>query len=189
MNNFVFDVETTNIESTAIVLSAAIVYFDPEKDIDITYDELVERTLYVKFNAAEQKAMGRSVSRSTLEWWNKQSKMIKDLCFLPSPKDLSVEEGLNRLRDYVSENGDNPFIWARGSLDQMVIESLTRDVEAKPIVHFNSWCDVRTAIRLLKDTSNRNGYCDIPGFDAGTVDKHNPIADVCYDALMLIKGA
>jgi hypothetical protein len=186
-NNFVFDVETLDIESTAIVLSAAIVYFDPTEDV--TFDELIERTCYVKFSIEEQKQVGRSTSSDTVDWWKRQGPDIQKLCLFPSPKDLSVKVGLHRLRDYVKVNGDsNSFVWARGSLDQMVIESLSRQFDLPTMVRYNMWCDVRTGIRLLKDGSDINGYCHVPGLDMHYVNKHNPIDDVCLDALMLIKG-
>lgn len=186
--NFVYDVETMGIESNAVVLSAAIVYFDTTEDV--SYDELVERSLYVKFDAREQIRAGRKIDRGTVEWWEKQSPAIRKLCFLPSPKDLSAKDGMEEIRAYIKKYGDpkKTFIWARGTLDSMVTESLSRTFGIEPLINYNSWMDVRTGIRLLKDSSNWNAYCDIPGFDKDQVDKHNPIADVCYDALMLTKG-
>lgn len=189
MTQFVFDIETTSVESTAIVLSAAIVYFDPEKDLEVTYETLVDRTLYVKFDALAQKSIGRSVSKDTMEWWAKQPKQVRDLCLLPSRKDLSPAHGIGALNSYVKTHGDaKSFVWARGSMDQTVIESLARAIDLKPMAHFSNWCDVRTGIRLLKDTSDWNGYCEVRDLDMTKVDKHNPIADVVYDALMLIRG-
>lgn len=186
-NNFVFDVETLDIESTAIVLSAALVYFDPTETV--TFDELVDRSIYVKFSIEEQKQMGRSKSAETIDWWRKQGPDIQKLCLFPSPKDLTAKDGIGRLRNYIKEHGDsNSFVWARGTLDQMVIESLARSADVKPMANYNAWCDVRTAIRLLKETSEWNGYCHVPGLDRSKVNKHNPIDDVCLDALMLVHG-
>ena len=45
---FMFDIETLGIESTAVVLSAAIIHFDAEVDTDISFKELVQRGLLVK---------------------------------------------------------------------------------------------------------------------------------------------
>lgn len=186
-NNFVFDVETLGIESNSIVLSAAMVYFDPAETVD--FDELVERSIYVKFSIDEQRELGRTKDKGTIEWWKKQGSDIQKLCLFPSPKDLTAKEGLGRLRNYVKEHGTkDSFVWARGSLDQMVIESLARSSDQPPIAQYNAWCDVRTAIRLIKETSDWNGYCQVPNLDRHKVNKHNPIDDVCLDALMLVHG-
>ena len=187
-SNFCLDVETTDIESTAIVLSAAIVGFNLEDD-DCTYEDLVERSLYVKFNAKEQKAAGRSVSRETLEWWSKQGEEIQRMCFLPSKKDFSAEGGMGAINKYLTENGDKDyFVWTRGSLDQMVMESLCRTFGIESVFHYNSFCDIRTALRCLKQTTNKRGYCDIPDFDRDKISKHNPIDDIVLDVLMLKYG-
>lgn len=187
-SNFCLDVETTDIESTAIVLSAAIVGFNIEDD-DCTYEDLVERSLYVKFNAKEQKAAGRSVSRETLAWWGKQGEDIQRMCFLPSKKDFSAEDGMAAINKYLTENGDKDyFVWTRGSLDQMVMESLCRTFGIESVFHYNSFCDIRTALRCLKQTVNKRGYCDIPDFDRDKISAHNPIDDICRDVLMLKYG-
>ncbi|MHB8123400.1 MAG: 3'-5' exoribonuclease domain-containing protein [Desulfuromonadaceae bacterium] len=185
---FCYDVETCSTEDNAIVLSAALVWFDPE-ETDITFDQLVERTLYVKFKAKEQAEAGRKVSKDTIEWWNKQGPLIKDLSFKPSKKDLTAAEGIGQIRAYIKEHGDkNSFVWARGSLDQRVTESLCKTFDLEPIQNYNMWMDVRTAIRLLKETSKVNGYCDIPNFNYDVVFKHSPIDDIALDVLMLVQG-
>jgi hypothetical protein len=186
-DNFCLDVETTDIDSSAIVLSAAIVGFNLTEDF--TYEDLVDRTLYVKFIAKEQKAAGRTASRDTLEWWDKQGEEIKRMCFLPSKKDVSALEGLDTIRSFIAKNGNKDYmVWTRGCLDQMVMESLCRTFKVDPITSYNSFCDVRTALRCLKSTTNNRGYCDIPNFDRDKISKHNPIDDIALDVLMLRYG-
>lgn len=187
--HFCLDVETTDIESSAIVLSAAIVGFNLTEDDNFTYEDLVERTLYVKFDAKEQKAAGRSVSRETMAWWDKQGEDIKRMCFFPSKKDMSAEEGMGAINSYLKANGTQDyFVWTRGSLDQMLFESLSRTFEVEKVFHYNSFCDIRTALRCLKQTTNRQGYCNIPNFDLDKISKHNPIDDIALDVLMLKYG-
>lgn len=188
MNHFCFDIETLSIESTAVILSAAMVWFDPA-DTNVTYEQLVDRCTYVKFDAREQKTLGRHVSKDTLTWWEKQGDMIKKLCLYPSPRDKSAVDGLTVLNKYFSDHGDpKSFIWVRGSMDQPAIASLAKVVGLPEIAPYNNWMDTRTAIRLLKETSSWTGYCQIPGFDQDRVDKHNPIADIALDVLMLQRG-
>ena len=188
MINFCFDIETLSTESNCVILSAAITWFDPAQT-DVTYEELVERSLYVKFDAIEQKKIGRVVSKDTLEWWSKQGEIIRNFCLLPSKKDVSAVEGVKRIREYVKQHGSkDSFIWARGNFDQMAIDSLAKSVGEETIADYNAWCDIRTAIRLLKETSKWTGYCDIPDFDMGKISKHNPIDDLVLDILMLVRG-
>ena len=63
---FIFDTESLGVESNAVVLSAALIHFDPE--MRPTYDDLLEDACFVKFSAKEQIDMGRTISKSTLQW-------------------------------------------------------------------------------------------------------------------------
>lgn len=187
--HFCLDVETTDLESSAIVLSAALVYFSLDDEDQFTYEDLVDRSLYVKFDAKEQKQLKRTSSRSTLEWWDKQGPDIKRMCFLPSSKDVSALEGMEQIKQYLDKYGDKDyFVWTRGCLDQMVMESICRSIEIDSVFNYNGFCDVRTALRCLKTTTNNRGYCDIPDFDRNKISKHNCIDDVCLDVLMLKYG-
>lgn len=181
----VFDIETLDTESTAVVLSASIVYFE-END---TWESLLEKALFVKFNAKEQiDKYKRTVSKSTLKWWNEQSDEAKRVSFTPSKLDIGAEEGIDKIKRYLAnEPANTKIIWTRGSLDSMVFESLTNAVGTAPLIRYNQYRDIRTGIDILASDS-ANGYCDVglPGFDVSKVQKHNPIHDICYDALMLL---
>jgi hypothetical protein len=57
---FIFDVETLGVESTAVILSAALIHFDPADKP--TYQDLLDSACFVKLNAKDQtKRLGRSV--------------------------------------------------------------------------------------------------------------------------------
>ncbi len=185
MTTYFFDVETLGIESTSIVLSAAILYVDPEEEF--TYQDLIDRALFVKFDSVEQKKAGRTVDQGTLDWWNKQDVEVKKQSFARTSEDLTAVEGLGRINEYIKNNGSG-HVWARGSLDQMVIESLGRTFDIKPFAHYNSWNDIRTALRVLKETVDSRGYCEIPNFNKSIVKKHDPVHDIAYDAMMLFRG-
>lgn len=189
MKQFMVDVETLSTKDDAVVLSAAITWFDAA-DTDVTYEDLVARSLYVKFDAKEQiDKYQRKVSSDTLQWWSQQSESIRKLCFKPSPKDSSAVEGIEKIRAYIkSVNPNETLFWARGSLDSRVLEFLCSAVGVAPIARYNQWMDVRTAIRLLKETTNAAGYCPIPDFDDSVIMKHNPLDDIALDVLMLVRG-
>lgn len=181
----VFDIETLDTESTAVVLSASIVYFHENS----TWESLLDEALFVKFNAKEQiDKYKRTISKDTLKWWEGQSIEAKKVSILPSPNDVSTGDGINMIKRYLAKDPANTkIIWTRGSLDSMVFESLTRSVGTTPLVMHNQYRDIRTAIDILA-TDSTKGYCDVnlPGFDVTKVIKHNPIHDVCYDALQIL---
>ena len=74
-------------------------------------------------------------------------------------------------------------------MDQACLDSIGRDLDLKPISPYYRWRDVRTALDILKTTSER-GYCPIeyPGFNENDVQKHDPIHDCAFDVMQLIYG-
>lgn len=184
-----FDIETLGVESTAVILSAAIIHFNP--DDKPTYDDLLNKALMVKFDAADQiKRLNRTVDKNTMAWWNEQSPWIRDLVLKPSPLDVKAEEGLALLAEYVKKyNGEEQTMWARGSLDQMAIDSLSKCLDLQPITHYSKWRDVRTAVDLIYCSTN--GYCKVvhPDFRDSMVSKHHPVHDCALDIMMLLYGA
>jgi len=190
---FMFDIETLGVESTAVVLSAAIIHFDAEVDTDISFKELVQRGLLVKFDAKDQvKRLDRTMTKSTLDWWGKQGSYQQKLSFVPdASRDITTEDGLQAIRKYINQyhRGADPqtmTIWARGSLDQMAIDSLALKAGVEAIAPFNRWRDVRTAVDLMTDS--KNGYCKVTDLDRDEVAKHDPVHDCALDILMLLRG-
>jgi len=175
------------------VLSVALLHVDatilPENNAE-AYNHLLQRACFVKFNALEQMAKKRTMDRSTMDWWSKQGEAQRKMSFIPSKDDSSVEFGIRILKDYFFsfENAKNLPIWVRGSLDQPVFESLFRAYDIKPFVHYNCYRDIRTAIEILYTDTAKGGYVDVPGLDPALVNKHDPVADCAYDALMLLRG-
>jgi hypothetical protein len=182
-----FDIETLGIESTSVILSFACIYFDPEKKP--TYQELVDSAFFVKLDSKDQiQRLKRTVTKSTLDWWVKQSPETQTLSLNPSEFDLKAEDAIEKFREWTKQFPDSnkSIVWARGNLDQMAIGSLENACDIPTVFHFGRWRDVRTAVDLL--TGSTNGYCKIEGFDESQVIKHNPIHDCAYDAMMLMYG-
>lgn len=183
-----FDVETLGVESTSVILSAASIHWDPTENF--TYQDLIDRALFVKFDAKEQIKMGRLVDKGTVEWWSKQHEYIRQFSLDRKDDDLSAVDGCKQLREYYkTKRGENPTVWVRGSLDQVVIDSLTRQLEIDDMAPYNVYRDVRTAIDILCKTG-KNGYCDIDkeGFDRNVVIKHHPVHDCALDIMMMRYG-
>mgnify|MGYP003336515755 CR=1 FL=1 len=156
---FIFDVETLGVESNAVVLSAALIHFDPEKRP--TYQDLIDNACFVKFKAKEQAHNSRTITKSTLEWWKAQHEYVKKVSLDPSPEDVSARQGIETLYTYMAKfpNADKQTMWARGSLDQLVIDSLAVKVGAVEITDYAQWRDVRTAVDIMFGSTN--GYCEV----------------------------
>lgn len=191
---FIYDIETCDTESTTVILSTAILYVDETKDY--SPQDLYENTLFVKFKAKEQiEIYKRSISKDTIAWWEKQCELAKKMSFYPKKSDLDALEAIDLLKRYISKNTKDKkseLVWVRGSLDQMAMDSLCKNIGIENLFHYSNYRDVRTAIDLLYETSNK-GYCKIdpeklPDWDENIIVKHDPIWDVVFDAIMLLYG-
>jgi hypothetical protein len=186
---FVFDIETLGKQSSAVILSIGCVYFDPVKKT--SFEEMKNTAFFVKFNAEEQiKRHKRTTTRSSLDWWAKQCLNARIKSFIPSNQDVEIEFGLGKFREWKNQYDNGKcFVWARGNLDQLVLDAYEEQLDIEPIFYYNRWRDVRTAIDLWFDTSS--GYCnvDYEGFNVDLmITKHNPVDDCLYDAMMLMYG-
>lgn len=185
---FMFDVETLGIESTCVILSASIIHFDTDEKVD--YETLLNRALFVKMDTKFQiQELNRTIDKDTLEWWSKQHDYVKQVSLKPSPDDIHPREAIKQLRDYVAQFPNDQTIWARGSLDQMSIDSLALALGEERIIRYNNWRDVRTAVDLLCETA-KDGYCTVahPTFQRHNVIKHHPTHDCALDIMMLMYG-
>ena len=185
---FMFDIETLDAESTAVVLSASIIHF--KLDGYYNYEDLLSNALFVKFDAKEQIAMKRSIDKSTVDWWGNQHEYVRGVSLTPKNDDLTSIDGINKIKEYIAKypEKDQTF-WSRGSLDQMCIDSLCKWNKQDLIAPYFVWRDVRTAVDLLCETG-KGGYADIvhPTFQRHNVIKHHPTHDCALDIMMLIYG-
>jgi len=136
------------------------------------------------------KRLNRSVDMGTLEWWQNQHEYVRSVSFDKNSTDVLAEDAITILHNYMNKfpNSQKQTMWARGSLDQMVIDSLAKKLDMQPITDYNMWRDVRTAVDLLYGTIN--GYCEVdhPLFERAQVIKHHPVHDCALDAMMLMYG-
>lgn len=187
---FMFDVETLGKKSNATILSMACIHFEPEEKP--TPESLRENAFFVKLDAQDQlKRLKRSITKSSIDWWAKQCLNVKNQSFFPSTKDVKLEFGLEQMRQWSKQygNAQKQFVWARGNLDQLVLDDAEEQLNVEPVFHYSRWRDVRTAIDFLCETDT--GYCDVDyhGFDPALhITKHDPIDDCVYDIMMLLYG-
>ena len=189
---YMFDIETLGKSSESVVLSMACIHFETAIDKRPTPQELRDSAFFVKLDAADQiKRLHRKVDKSTVDWWAKQCDLVRDKSFTAKPDDIKLEDGVEMLRAWAKPYGNTPdkWVWARGNLDQLVLDSVEEQLQVDHVFFFNRWRDVRTAVDFLYDT--KTGYCDVdyPGFDPYLhIYKHNPIDDCIYDVMMLLYG-
>ena len=101
MSSWMFDVETLGLESTTIVLSAALIKFP---DGEFTYQYLLDSATFIKFRIDEQITCGRKADIETITWWESQPDDIKSISLKKSSLDVGVIDGLKVLRDQINKS-------------------------------------------------------------------------------------
>lgn len=192
---FFLDIESLGVESTSVILSIGMLY--AADNSPTTYQALLDSSIFIKLNARQQiERFNRVVDKGTIEWWNKQGELPRNRSYTPKKNDLSPEEAFTVLRRWVNSMTPKPkdeICWIRGSLDQMAMDSLCKAMGIEPILPYNAYRDIRTAIDLLYPETGKNGYVEIdttlcPDYDRSKVLKHSPEHDCAMDACMLFFG-
>ena len=186
---FMFDVETLGVESTSVILSLSCIHFHPEQKP--TSQQLKNEAFFIKFDAKDQATrLNRKIEKGAIAWWEKQCLFAKQKSLIPSANDHTLETGLGIFHDWVKTHNDTKsWVWARGNLDQLILQSCENTVRLDPIFDYARWRDVRTAIDLLYGAPN--GYCDVDHASflyERDVIKHDPIHDCAFDIMMLLYG-
>ncbi len=185
-----FDVETLGKESNSVILSMACIYFNPDEKP--TPQQLRDSAFFCKFDAGDQiNRLNRAVGKTTAIWWSKQCENVRRKSFITDPSiDEKFEDGYERMRKWAqSKNDSKCWVFARGNLDQLVMDSIEEQLEIQPVFPFSRWRDVRTAIDFLYGTTSGYTKVNYPGFDPQLhITKHNPIDDCVFDIMMLIYG-
>lgn len=108
---------------------------------------------------------------------------------------MSASDAAKILRKWVLEKDptETEFVWTRGSLDAMCIDSLFKQVEQPVLFGYNRYRDVRTALDFIYPGVAKNGYIDVDpdkciGFKPEMVVKHNPVHDSAFDLAMMFYG-
>ena len=186
---FIFDVETLGKESNSVILSMACIHFNI--DDKPSYKELCDSAFFVKFDVEYQvKHHKRIIRKSTIEWWKKQCLNVQKMSLIEdSKRDVTMEVALKSMREWANGYNDNGWVFARGNMDQSVLNSYEEYLDEEPIFVYNRWRDVRTFIDLMYGSTT--GYCDVDysGFEPELhVTKHDPIQDCAYDVMMMLYG-
>lgn len=127
MKHFMVDLETLDTGTDAVVLSVGIVAFDPgTKEMGAEF--------YVELNdenvLGQQAELNRTISESTVKWWNDQDEDARQLFnegFGNRVPDL--HDGLKAIADYFwresDHDTDNVKVWGNGAaFDNVILRNL-----------------------------------------------------------------
>lgn len=141
---------TPDYVSNAIIPNLALVAFD------FTTPLSALPSLFLKLDVAEQKKMNRVAHPKTLDWWKKQSPEAQSF-IRPSSEDISLEEAREEIEKFIQNNLDLKEIrfWQRGSIDEIYLRNLMREVGWELPFSYGCVRDVRTFIELLSMTEHQ----------------------------------
>lgn len=190
MKTFVCDVETLGGAPHGVIVSAAFLIFDMEKDY--TFNQLVKQALYIKFNVKEQKTAGRLVQQGTVDWWKKQAKEAQ-MKLLPSSDDLTMIDAIHKIHKYFNDNGiftgKDLFGFCRGqSFDFPLLVDFyeMNNLSHMWLLDFWRQRDTRTYIgAALGKISMDKVNLPKEVFDPAQFLAHDPVHDIAKDILMM----
>lgn len=165
------DIETLGLNTSAPILSCAIVPFTLAKGID------TERTRYVQIGFDNCFKNGHP-DASTLSWWLAQPEAIRTQEFYPTNA-LTAEEGAkalaSTLHSFTEEYGEHIMYWAHASFDFPLLENYFKRNNVRYKFPFRQVRDLRTLEALMGDTivwPSREGH-------------HTAIGDAMYQAVVI----
>lgn len=128
-NKMMIDCETLDIGERPVLLSIGAVVFDENQIYEyFQFDIDIETT----------KAHGFTVSQSTLDWWDLQEPIAKNMAFSGKEK---IEVVLQKLVDFYSDNGCKE-IWSKGALADIrwINNALDYFSIEKPWKYYKEFC-------------------------------------------------
>lgn len=157
------DIETLDLEPTAVVLSIGVALF--------TLADGVIDTRYYVLDKESQHACGRTTRESTLQWWREQSpeaRAVLDAAGVPVPV------ALTDLAAFLAGNSVIE-VWGYGSdFDNVTVSSLSRAFGVDVPWHYRTNRCGRTVTALPQDETF--GYPERVGTH------HNAVDDAIYQA-------
>lgn len=184
MYEMMIDLETLDTKSSAVVLSIGAVIFEtmfhPGEDV-LKY-EIVDRFMRV-LKIDPQIVTGRTVSESTLLWWQQQDSTARAEAF--NPVRCSPSQALIDLRVFDSHpdhQSINQFWASPATFDFPIIESLAQDFQLPVSWTYRQKYDVRTVVNEASYSASDHDYSHIAGI------AHTPVYD-CEAQIDLLTAA
>ncbi len=189
MYEMMFDLETLDTKPSAVVLSVGAVVWETTFDLsknELNY-EIKERFLRV-LNIQDQVDQSRTVSESTLLWWQNQDPVARAEAFNPERDAVSVVlSDLRRLSEqYFTQESDYTGItrfWASpATFDFPIWDDLAMTFRGHVPWKYNQKYDVRTVVQ----EANLSARDHVDGTLTGIA--HTPVYD-CEWQISLLTAA
>tara|TARA_B110000495_G_C23038822_1_gene621667 strand:+ start:2715 stop:3326 length:612 start_codon:yes stop_codon:yes gene_type:complete len=188
-NCVIFDFETLSTDvNQGVVLSIGLLSYSDTRfssEIPYSYDELLENSKYMKFDVEDQvKSYNRKVSKSTLEWWNKQGEDAKSVLKPNSALDESISQLYNFFVLNVNMNNLKTVFCRGNTFDIPFMEGIMKQTGNSVPYPFWMVRDTRSYLDgLLFGSGKRNSY--IPdGCDERFI-AHDARHDVVMDVMRM----
>lgn len=202
------DIETFAWSETAVITSFAATVFNFNKDKELTYQDVVDKTFYAKLDSKDQmRRFSRTTDKNTIEWWKKQPLEVQDMSIKAKSDDIKADDMLVLFQSYLKENNFdyyNSYVWTRGiAYDIPKIESFIKTIadsetpnsynqqfsgyvkdKDKYLLNTFRARDIRTFHDLVADTSN--GKWDYPNGNPKEFVEHHAQHDIANDVFKLI---
>lgn len=185
-NAIVYDFETLSQDPVnGVVISFAMLSFDESRFVikPYSYEELLKNCCMIKFLVTEQvKEYGRSVQKSTIDWWKDQPKEAQ-YQLKPSSDDMSITE----LYDFFVENkpDDLKKVYTRGNtFDPVFFDYIMKDTDN--VTPYPWWIvrDTRSLIDGMAWGTDLNNKF-MPPSVADKFIHHDPKHDIAVDVMRI----
>jgi hypothetical protein len=182
----VVDIETLAIETNAVILSCGICIVDITKTEP--FKDIVLNGINIYFDQTTQKEKGRTASKSTLEWWEKQGEKAKDC--IDNDNKIQIRDFYGVFDKFCTDVGlgDSPYHtdrkklrwFARGPhFDIAKLESMFSDFNVTPPWKYYNVRDIRTWLEC-------NGLPDnLKLIKPPEMIPHNSLHDAAFDGWMM----
>lgn len=183
----IYDFETlSQDQQKGVVVSFALLSFSENRYIDnpYTYEELLDNCKYIKFDIAEQvETFGRTISKSTLQWWNEQGAEAKKE-LKPSEEDKSITKLYHFLTNNVDLKNHKKSFTRGNTFDPIFLDSILKESGNVNPMHWGSIRDTRSMIEGMSfGMTLDNGF--MPGDLKDKFIKHNPRHDIAMDVMRM----
>lgn len=163
-DNDMLDLETYDTAPSAVILSIGAVKFDEDGCYERIYINCA-----APHHIEQQKLRGRTVSDSTMQWWEKQSEQARQV--FTDPGSVSLEVALDLFANFL---GTGAKVWGNGSdFDNVLLINAYHMYGMRtPWKYHDSRC-----FRTLKNLAPRN----LEPQRVGTY--HNALDDAIFQAI------
>lgn len=183
----IYDFETlSQNQRRTVVVSFAMLTFTESRYLSnpYTFEELVDSSLYVKFDVMEQKRKyERVVDKSTLDWWKQQSKEAQS-ALIPSENDISIANLYDTIVSYHNTALIKKQFTRGNTFDPMILEYVFEQTGDSMPWHWGSVRDTRSMIDGMSfGMKLDNKY--IPGDLKDKFIGHDPRHDIAMDVMRM----